>query len=595
MSLECAPLPQHQPRIRIAEHIEVAWASGTGATAGCANCGFVGPMNQRLEIDYRPPDAEYFYRVQSCNRCGALCFDNTETMDYSTSDLIEIGWHTYQIQIGAGVWSIAQPLTRIDKPAGAKILEIGGAYGFGLDFGIRARQWQGEGFDPSPLSVFGVTELGLKITQEYFEARHLDGRAYDVIVATEVIEHLASPQEFFQIMRRALTVDGILMLTTPNAELITPDCRAEDLLPMLSPGAHLVLQTPGSLDYALRAAGFAYVEVHRSSFSVVAYASGQPFVLNQDAAQARAVYRHYLVERSFSAKPESDLRLGFSGRGYFEAMNDADDAAATAAWQALVPAVKQRFGLDLESMATLPSAVHGCSLAELGHVMPLGLGMILYSRGVYLLSHGAQRGNVLPVFQLSLAALDALQSALAQRSLSDGLAASLRFVVESEIIFCLVALDDPGWNVSLNALMSEKPSASLIWRVFIDFMNAASLRNARELQAQYGLFVPEAELPSPLRADAYFCLGNLSLQDEDGAGRAATLFGNAREILRSQNSSNPPADLFWHAVRGEIIALHRLNRSDLVTELLHSLIPQFDGAPEDLLEQLKTTDTSIAV
>jgi SAM-dependent methyltransferase len=552
-------------------------------------------MDKRLEIDYRPPDAEYFYQVQSCSRCGALCFDNTETMDYSTSDLIEIGWHTYQIQIGAGVWSIAQPLTRIDKPAGAKVLEIGGAYGFGLDFGIRARQWQGEGFDPSPLSAFGVTELGLKITQEYFEARHLDGRSYDVIIATEVIEHLAQPQEFFETMRRALMDDGILMVTTPNAELITLDCRAEDLLPMLSPGAHLVLQTPGSLDYALRAAGFAYVEVHRSTFSLVAYASGQPFILNQDAAQSRGEYRHYLVERSFLAKPESDLRLGFSGRGYFEAMNDGDDAAATAAWRALVPAVKQRFGLDLESITNLPSAVHGCSLAEVGNIMPLGLGMILYSRAIYLLSHGAQRGEVLPVFQLSLAALDALQSALAKRSLSDGLAASLRLIVQSEIILCLVALDDPSWKLSLSTLISQRPSAGLIWRVFIYLINTASFMNARELQAQYDLFLPEVELPPQLRADAYFSLGNLSLQDANGAGRAATLFANAREVLLSQNSSNPTAGLFWHAVRGEIIALHRLNRSDLVTDLLHSLIAEFDGAPEDLLEQLKTKDISTAV
>jgi hypothetical protein len=119
--------------------------------------------------------------------------------------------------------------------------------------------------------------------------------------------------------------------------------------------------------------------------------------------------------------------------------------------------------------------------------------------------------------------------------------------------------------------------------------------NARELQAQYDLFLPEVELPPQLRADAYFSLGNLSLQDANGAGRAATLFANAREVLLSQNSSNPTAGLFWHAVRGEIIALHRLNRSDLVTDLLHSLIAEFDGAPEDLLEQLKTKDISTAV
>jgi len=47
-----------------------------------------------------------------------------------------------------------------------------------------------------------------------------------------------------------------------------------------------------------------------------------------------------------------------------------------------------------------------------------------------------------------------------------------------------------------------------------------------------------------------------------------------------------PPPLFWPALRGEVIALHRLDRSADVTALLQSLIPAYPGAPDDLRAQL---------
>jgi SAM-dependent methyltransferase len=275
-------------KVRIATHIEVEWLGGATAPATCPNCAFTGEVRQYLDIDYRPPNAVHHFILQICPHCGARFADNPETMDYGTEELIEIGWHNYQIQLGAGVWPITAPLTRIDKPAGAKLLEIGGAYGFGLDFGIRARGWTGEGFDPSPLAAFGARELGLYIKQDYFGEKDLARGPYDLVMATEVIEHLAHPPAFFALMRRAVAADGILLLTTPDAAWITPDLSAGALLPLLSPGAHIVLQTAESLKLALMAAGFGHVEVRRESMSLVAYASPAPFTLIEDAAARRA-------------------------------------------------------------------------------------------------------------------------------------------------------------------------------------------------------------------------------------------------------------------------------------------------------------------
>ena len=108
-------------KIRIAAHIEVDWLERRTAPARCPNCGAVGQAEQLLEIDYRPPDAVHRFVLQICPACTARFVDNTHTMDYGTDELIEIGWNIYQVQLGAGVWPISAPLTRVEKPAGARV------------------------------------------------------------------------------------------------------------------------------------------------------------------------------------------------------------------------------------------------------------------------------------------------------------------------------------------------------------------------------------------------------------------------------------------------------------------------------------------
>jgi SAM-dependent methyltransferase len=504
---------------RIAEHIEIEWLDNASPVTQCPCCAYTGTVRQYVHIDYQPPEARHHFILQICPSCDVRFVDNTHTMDYFSEILIEIGWHIYQVQVGAGVWPISAPLTRLLKPAGAKVLEIGGAYGFGLDFCIRARGWAGEGFDPSPLAAFGARELGISVTQDYFEDKDVSSGPYDVIVATEVIEHLEHPPEFLALMRRALADDGILVLSTPDAAGITPSLPVAQMMPLLSPGAHIVLQTARSLELALRAAGFADVKIKTGGLSLVAYASPSPFSLNEDDAAARAMYRHYLVERSKLTDELSDLRLGFAGRGYFEACNDGDLAAADAAWAALVPAVRARFGLDLETMTALPAGAENCGLAELCTLMPLGLGMIFFARAMYLLAGQTRRAVLLPLFHLARQSAAALLNAMAKRSLTDGLTASLAGVIELEITLCLAEAGDAA---CLPALLAA--GGSMAWRGFILLVNAGALKLAAQLQSGLGLDMPGPDMPADLRRDVLLSLANLVLApggDTPAAFRAA--------------------------------------------------------------------------
>lgn len=575
-------------KIRIAAQIEIEWLHGCTAQATCPNCGFAGEMAQILTVDDDLEGENRHKTLMICPRCSVRTVDDLQIAEYESEKAIRLGWHHYQAQIGAGIWPITAPLARVVKPAGARVLEIGGAYGFGLDFCIHARGWRGEGFDPSPLAAHGARALGLNVRQSYLTADHLGAGPWDVAIATEVIEHLADPPAFLRLMRAALATDGILVLTTPDAEWITPELGAGDLVALLAPDAHLILQTWQSLEHALRAAGFTHVALRRDGMTLIAYASASPFALNEDFAAAHALYRHYLAERGQGAEPGSDAQLGFAGRALFEAVNAADWAAAEAAWAAFRAGVRARYGYDPEALLdALPPGCADASLVELGQRMPLGLGVIFYSRAMQRLGQGEGRAPLRPLFALALTALTALQNALAKRSLGDGLAGNIADLTALELLLCAAEAGEPE---SVDALCARGDVAAG-WRGFVALVNAGAYAQAARLQQALLGETPGDTLPAGLRRDALFAAAMLHLAAENWP-RGAAGFATLRAGLRRTNPPGAvPEPLFWPALRGEVVALHRLGRYEEASLLLRDCIAAYPGAPDDLRQQIDPIET----
>lgn len=650
-------------KIAISEHIEIEWLERRTAQALCPNCGARVEVAQILDIDYRPPvehDDEHRFILQVCPACSVRFVDNMKMMEFHSEQQVERGEDAFHVQLGAGLWPITGQIARIDLPRGAKVLEIGGAYGFGLDFSLRARGWDGVGYDPSPFAGVGMRELDLPLRQEYFTARHLELGPWDVAIATELLEHVSYPAAFLLLMRRALGETGVLMLSTPNAAFISPDHPVSNLLPLLSPGSHTVLQTAQSLEIALRAAGFTHIHIIEDGMSLIGYASAAPIRLIEDDAARRQMYRTYLVERAALAGLTSDLRFGFAGRGIFEAVNDGDWAGAEAAWAALLPAAQARFGLDLQGMTALPPGAAEASLAELSRMIPLGLGMIMFGRAMHLLKQGHSRVALEPMLQLALDAIEVLLRALAKHSLQDALSASMAGLLRTELLICaasagraeavtgLLALDDEetGWRgfvelvnagaiaeaAALKEALPELPGqnipAGLRRNSLLSLVNfylapggdamlvlpcAAALRaagedtdeallgtltrlvnagrydEARQCLAAVEPILLKLRPPYAVAAqDALFAAGILCLQHKDDWRRGAASFARLRDGLVKQTPKGqvPPA-LFWPAMRGEVIALHQLNRGAEATALLQAFLDTYPGAPDDLREQLK--------
>lgn len=503
----------------------------------CPACGSARPKQAVLDCHYTPPGyAPKTTRLLACADCHVLFYDDQNPPSYDAERVMSWGWHQFHIQQGAGIWSIITPMGRIAKPAGARFLEVGCGYGFGIDFVARLRGWDARGIDPSPLAELGGRELGIPVRHDYFTEADLNGEPFDIVAATEVIEHVPSPRDFLWLLCRALKPNGILLMTTPDGDCITRATPNAILVPLLVPGAHLVFQTEISLRAMLNEFGFGHIVIERDSGSLIIYASRVAFTLIDDEPALRRDYRSYLQSRSHSVPAASDLQFGLAGRSLFEATNDGDFAVAAEGFSIVTQAAQSRFGLDLTNLTSLPPDAMTMTLAALKDTMPLNLGTILFGHAMALLATGTPRATLAPLFELAAHAADALSGALGRLALADALTEEIAWTARAEYALCLAEMASPSCIAALISLPVRDGSGArrreMAWRGLIALVNEGANDLARTLILHEKLIDPAADLPNSLARNATIILGQLAL----GAG------GNPAEALihaASLDAANP--------------------------------------------------------
>jgi 2-polyprenyl-3-methyl-5-hydroxy-6-metoxy-1,4-benzoquinol methylase len=100
------------------------------------------------------------------------------------------------------------------EPAGARLLEIGCAYGFFLD-AARTRGYDVAGVELSKGAADHAREaLGLSVFSGQLEDAPFDGR-FDVICAWDTLEHVPDPVAFWRAVRTLIAEDGVILFSTP--------------------------------------------------------------------------------------------------------------------------------------------------------------------------------------------------------------------------------------------------------------------------------------------------------------------------------------------------------------------------------------------
>jgi SAM-dependent methyltransferase len=100
-------------------------------------------------------------------------------------------------------------------PAERRVIDIGCATGALLGK-LRERGWDTSGVEISPSSEYARRQRGLDVRSLPLEACHFPPGAFNLALASHLIEHLNDPAGFVAEVHRILKPGGRFLITTPN-------------------------------------------------------------------------------------------------------------------------------------------------------------------------------------------------------------------------------------------------------------------------------------------------------------------------------------------------------------------------------------------
>lgn len=346
-----------------------------------------------------------------CPECGTLASPNFTMPEYRDEDVDGTALKFAKEQ-GAGIAVMLRPLYWIDRTGVETFLDVGGGFGFALDAARTLFGWTVMGADPSSFARIGARELGLEIDDVYVsEAEPARGAPYDLVLASEVIEHVADPIGFARALGACAGPQGRVLLTTPDADKIQPGADPSVAMMCLAPGYHVSVFSRDGLERVLRAAGFTHIELVSRDNSLIAAAGKTAFDFDPAAEMPRDDYAAYLRRRAAELPEDSDLRCGFLVR---LAREDADAQRwdeVRVRLDALGELVQARYGIDLNA----PQHWFPPKDPDFGvqaKSAPFNLGVAFFVLGLERLNALGDRKGARLAFEAARRACEAIRAAL---------------------------------------------------------------------------------------------------------------------------------------------------------------------------------------
>jgi SAM-dependent methyltransferase len=511
--------------------------------ARCPLCFGEGAKRAVLSTDHVLPGPPPVTLLR-CPDCGAAFLHDPTPPDYA-SDMAEM--LDYYVEQGAGIDLIVAPLLRVPRESVRRCLEIGGSFGFALDFSRFAFGWEVLGVDPSPLAQAGAELLDLPVRRAYFGAGlDLGPEPCDLAICSEVLEHIAEPHALLAAIHERLSPDGILVLSTPNLAIVRPETAEGALGRALSPGLHLVLYDRGALVRVLQRAGFAAVQIEESPETLRAHAARSTAVLDQlrpaDPLELRGLLRDYFAARAGSAPPASALACGMAYRHFKECVNAGLYEEAAASRAGLAEVYRRRFGLDLEG-SEVPAE----------RAIPFNFAGALFFSGILELNGLGRPGRAAEAFAAAIAAGCRLQAGQNPFGLRDGETEALLAQSRKHLPMALAATEPSRAVREIESLERAAPGDGLPAQLlaearaqtFIRLVNAGAYGEAERLAPAIvwqtdALTLRDASETDAEALDALYCLAMLALHGERPS-EAAEMFARVHRLAGRR------AEILWWA------------------------------------------------
>lgn len=329
-----------------------------------------------------------------CARCASVTIHGGEVQSEPGDDFVD-----HYLQSEAGIDAILQNLYRVDRGPGTRFLDVGANYGFATRYARDVLGWDALGVEPSYSGRRGARELGVEILDFFVEAETELGRDFDVILASEVVEHVPDPRAFLRAMRAHLAPGGVLLLTTPAAEIVRPETE-QWAVQAVGPGGHLFLASQPALQTLLAESGFASATVRREGPTLYVAAvtePGQTLSVDSTGPSAEQVAAFLAAIESDPASP-APLRAAMSVRRYRTLVNMGLDAVE--AERAMVAIVAEVHGVDLADPAAVAARIGA------GDALPILLAPAAFAAGMRRVVHRTDWSRAVEYFALAEAAVD---------------------------------------------------------------------------------------------------------------------------------------------------------------------------------------------
>ncbi|MBP1637284.1 MAG: type 11 methyltransferase [Bacteroidetes bacterium] len=214
----------------------------TEKTTRCLLCGHTAELTYKNHPGYISSQTFDIYHCKECNTSFSLPqIDASKTYDFIYKNVKLVpGYERYSIYKNSIInekypleflsdaedtyWGVKESLSKLNiDRSSSKILEVGSGLGY-LTYSLIKEKYDVTGIDISQTAVNEANRFfgNYYMCKDVNEYASETTQKYDIIILTEVIEHIVSPLPFLKSIKKLLNEYGKIILTTPNKS-IYPD------------------------------------------------------------------------------------------------------------------------------------------------------------------------------------------------------------------------------------------------------------------------------------------------------------------------------------------------------------------------------------